>query len=111
MLCLVAESAAGHSLVVGSSLGGHPVKPDTPTTAVLRFSQRVQLPFTKILLVNPEGDKRSLKLTLGKRQGEVDVELPALPAGRYVLRYNVLAIDGHFTEGVVRFQVAAHQGK
>ena len=109
--CLVAQSAAGHALVVKTSLRDHPVKPDTPTTVVFSFSQKVQLPLTKVLLENAHGDKRSLKLASGKQPGEVEVELPALPAGRYVLRYNVLAIDGHFTEGVVRFQVAAHQQK
>lgn len=107
VLLMAVESAAGHAIVVDSSLRDHPVKPGTPTTVILRFSQRVQLPFTKVVLVSAESDKRSLKLAPGKRQGEVEVELPALPAGRYVLHYNVLAIDGHFTEGVVRFRVSA----
>ncbi len=111
LLCLGAESAAGHALVVKTSLGDRPVKPDTPTTVVFSFSQKVQLPFTKVLLVSADGGERSLKLTPGKSQGEVEVELPGLPAGRYLLRYNVLAIDGHFTQGVVRFQVAAPREK
>lgn len=110
-LCLGAGSAAGHALVVKTSLRDRPVEPDTPTTVVFTFSERVQLPFTKVLLVNANGDKRSLKLAPGKHQGEVRVEIPAIPAGRYVLRCNVLAIDGHFTEEVVRFQVAARQEK
>lgn len=106
-LLMIAESVAGHAIVVKSSLKEHPVTPNTPTTVTLIFSEKIQLPFTKVLLVSPHGDKRSLKLASGKHPAEVEVEVPALLAGRYVLRYNVLAIDGHFTEGVLRFQVAA----
>lgn len=102
-----AGSAAAHGIVVHSSLQDHPVRPQTPATVVLRFSQRIQLPLTKMVLVNEHGEKRSLELAQGKRRDEVEVKLPALPAGRYVVRYNVLAIDGHFTEGVLRFAVAA----
>jgi methionine-rich copper-binding protein CopC len=33
------------------------------------------------------------------------IPLPHLGAGVYVLRYRVLAVDGHITEGVLRFTV------
>lgn len=106
-LTMGAGLARAHGIVVHTSLQDHPVTPETPATVVLRFSQRIQLPLTKMFLVNEHGEKRSLELAQGKRRDEVEVKIPALPAGRYVLRYNVLAIDGHFTEGVVRFAVAA----
>ena len=34
------------------------------------------------------------------------VPLPPLAAGTYELRYQVLAADGHATQGVLRFRVA-----
>ena len=38
---------------------------------------------------------------------EIALELPALSAGAFVLRYKVLAVDGHVTENLLRFTVAA----
>ena len=35
------------------------------------------------------------------------IPLEALGPGAYVLRYRVLAVDGHVTEGALRFTVGA----
>jgi methionine-rich copper-binding protein CopC len=35
------------------------------------------------------------------------IAVPALAAGKYALRYKVLAADGHVTENVLRFEVMA----
>jgi copper resistance protein C len=35
------------------------------------------------------------------------IPLEALSPGAYVLRYRVLAVDGHITEGALRFTVGA----
>lgn len=107
VLSLGASSTYSHAVVVHSSLQDHPVKPETPTSVVLRFSLRIQLSFTKMILVDAGGKDRSLEFSAGSRPDEVEVKLPGLAAGPYVLRYKVLAIDGHLTEGVVRFRVAA----
>ena len=43
----------------------------------------------------------------GTKPSELLVDLPALPPGAYALHYKVLAVDGHVTESVLRFRVAA----
>jgi len=37
------------------------------------------------------------------------IPLGSLPPGVYVLRYKVLAVDGHITEGALRFRVSPDQ--
>ncbi|MGH7300090.1 MAG: copper resistance protein CopC, partial [Candidatus Rokuibacteriota bacterium] len=37
----------------------------------------------------------------------ITIPLEPLEPGVYVLRYRVLAVDGHITEGVLRFTVGA----
>lgn len=107
VLSVGADFAFAHAIVVHTSLKDRPVRSQTPTTVLLRFSLRIQLPFTKMTLADAHGGSRSLDFSPGQRTDEVEVKLPPLPAGPYVLRYKVLAIDGHLTEGVVRFAVSA----
>jgi methionine-rich copper-binding protein CopC len=35
----------------------------------------------------------------------IDLPLAPLAPGAYVVRYKVLAVDGHITEGILRFSV------
>ena len=99
--------AHGHAVVQRTSLGDAPVKANTPTRITLKFNSGIEKGFTRVMLVTESGEARPLEVSPGDAPATVSVDLPALAAGRYGLRYKVLAVDGHVTENVVRFTVAA----
>lgn len=95
-----------HAVVVRTSLAEAPVKAETQTEVTIHFNGDIERDFTKMTLVAPDGSERSLALAPGTTErGAVVVVLPPLAAGRYALRYKVLAADGHVSESLVRFEV------
>ena len=58
-------------------------------------------------LLDAGGNVRRLEFKAGSSSDRLVVSLPPLAAGAYMIRYKVLAADGHFTENVLRFKVPA----
>ena len=106
LLVISPAPAAGHAILVHSSLQDGPVQPETPTGVTLRFNAAIEVTLSRALLVTGKGEERPLSVAPGARPGEMLVRLPALPAGRYGLRYKVLAADGHLTDDIVRFSIS-----
>jgi methionine-rich copper-binding protein CopC len=116
MLLTVASPAAvaSHAIVLESSPAHDAVLARAPEEVTLRFNSRIERRFTRVTLARadqapvpvavPEGDDAAatpdrVSIPLGS--------LGPLRPGLYVLRYRVLAVDGHITEGALRFTVAA----
>jgi Uncharacterized protein, homolog of Cu resistance protein CopC len=75
---------------------------------VLRFNSRLEKGLCSVLLIGPQ--RRTILLLRQDEKAGVDsliYGVPELPPGDYLLRWKVLAADGHVTEGVVPFQVGA----
>jgi methionine-rich copper-binding protein CopC len=97
----------GHAVLTKTSLEKTTVKANTSTTVTLRFNAGIETGFTKVVLVDERHEERVLEVLPGSEPGTVSVAVPALAPGTYGLRYKVLATDGHVTESVLRFKVAA----
>ena len=74
----------------------------------LRFNSKLEKRFTRITLA--AGSQPPAPVTLPDGDGlagpdRVVIPLAPLAPGVYVLRYRVLAVDGHITEGALRFTV------
>jgi methionine-rich copper-binding protein CopC len=87
---------------VGSTVAG------APPELSLRFSERVELPFTHVQVLDAKGanvatgeprvsDKDKLAIVVG---------LPKLPAGTYTVVWHATSVDTHKTEGHFTFSVA-----
>ncbi|MBI2510092.1 MAG: copper resistance protein CopC, partial [Betaproteobacteria bacterium] len=87
-------AANAHAVLIESSLRDRVISPQTPAIAVARFNVNIETEFTKVVLVNARGEKRSLDRVPGSPRGEVRVKLPPLAPGMYEMRYKVLAADG-----------------
>ena len=107
VLCLATSLALAHAVLTKASLDQTSVEADKPTPVTLQFNTRIELNFTKVLLVDAKGEEHALEVAPGSGPGMLVVSLPPLPAGAYGLRYKVLAADGHMTESILRFRVAA----
>jgi methionine-rich copper-binding protein CopC len=96
-----------HAVLTRSSLDGTPVRANTSTTVTLKFNAGIETGLSKVVLVDERHGERALEVLPGSEPGTLSVAVPALAPGTYGLRYKVLATDGHVTESVLRFKVAA----
>lgn len=103
---------AAHALVTGSSPAAQARLRESPAEAVVRFNSRID-PSRSQLLIAPlrdgaggTADERPLDLLPGP-DTELRAALPPLAPGRWRLRWQVLALDGHITRGDIPFTVAA----
>jgi hypothetical protein len=102
---IAASSAHGHAVITKTTLEEKPILANTATSVTLYFNSRIEPGFTRVILVDKTRKERTLEVAPGEKGDSLAVQLPALAAGMYTLRYRVLAIDGHVTEGVLRFRV------
>ncbi len=104
-IVLAPRAALAHAKLVsaiprdGAVLGGPPER------IVLRFSSGVERRFSRIVLVVASV---STDLAIDGGAGlvrELSARLPALAAGPHVVRYDVVAADGHRVTGALRFSI------
>lgn len=96
---ILVESAPGIGAVV---TGGH-------VALRLRFNSRVDRHRSRLTLIGPD---QSISVLPILPEGSDDLLLASveLPAGDYVVRWQVLAVDGHITRGAVPFTVRSPGG-
>lgn len=108
LVCGPVPPAAGHAIVLESSPAHDAVLARSPERVTLRFNSKLEQRFTRVTLA--AGDRPPARVTLPDPDGagppdRVVIPLAPLAPGVYVLRYRVLAVDGHITEGALRFTV------
>ncbi len=100
--------ASPHAVVLESSPIHDAVLPDAPSRVTLRFNSRIEKRFTRVTLDVPDRAPVAVPVPVGDADATPDrltIPLQPLGPGVYVLRYRVLAVDGHITEGALRFTV------
>jgi copper resistance protein C len=110
-LALVAPRAASaHAIVLESSPTHDAVLSRAPSLVTLRFNSRIEKRFTRVTLAVADQAPVAVALPAADAETTPDrltIPLQPLHPGVYVLRYRVLAVDGHITEGLLRFTVGA----
>jgi methionine-rich copper-binding protein CopC len=113
MACLTLaapRAAAPHAIVLESSPIHDAVLPRAPEQVTLRFNSRIEKRFTRVTLALADRAPVAVAVPAGDAEATPDrltIPLQPLGPGVYVLRYRVLAVDGHITEGALRFTVGA----
>ena len=105
---LIPAAAYAHAIVLESSPRPGAVLARPPAQITLRFNSKIEKRFTRITLA--AGDRAPAPIALPGEDAaappdRVVIPLSPLAPGVYVLRYRVLAVDGHITEGALRFTV------
>ncbi len=72
----------------------------------LRFNSRIDADRSRIALLRAGGASEILRITHGETADRLVVSADLAP-GAQVLRWQVLAVDGHITRGEIRFTVEA----
>jgi methionine-rich copper-binding protein CopC len=108
LVLLMVSPASPHAIVLESSLVHDAVLERAPGQVTLRFNSKLEKRFTRITLA--AGDRPPAPVALpgdddASQPDRIVIPLSPLAPGVYVLRYRVLAVDGHITEGALRFTV------
>ena len=96
--------ALAHAMLVSSTPAANATVHAGDTAIELRFNSRVEGARSMVMLVKPDGSTD--KLTLDKQHGATMLDAHAtLQAGKYAIRWQALAPDGHITRGEIPFTV------
>jgi len=105
--------ARGHAIVLESSPTHDATLARPPERIVLRFNSKIEKRLTRVTLTAGDGATVPVPIAIQgpevAAQDRLVIPLRPLGPGTYVLRYRVLATDGHITEGALRFTVGAGQ--
>jgi len=103
--CSVPQIAAAHAILVESTPHAGQTVPLGKLTITLRYNSRIDA-HRSILSVSADHEApKHLDLTADPQPNLVHASADLTP-GNYTLRWQVLAIDGHITRGIVPFSVA-----
>ena len=72
----------------------------------LRFNSRIDISRSRLTLITPDGAEHRLQLRPGPTPDIMEADTP-IAAGVGHLHWQVLAIDGHITRGVIPFTAIA----
>ncbi len=105
--------ARAHAIVLDSSPAHDATLARSPERVVLRFNSMIEKRLTRVTLTRGDGGAVAIPIATQGPEAEAPdrliIPLRPLAPGTYVLRYRVLSVDGHITEGVLRFMVGAGQ--
>jgi copper resistance protein C len=105
LMCLSSRALAHASLLESVPQPGAVVAGDN-VTIELRFDSRLDVRFSRIELLKPNGDAAPLTLLqAADSQSLLKARGTELEEGPYILRWRVLSVDGHANQGEIKFQI------
>jgi copper resistance protein C len=97
--------ALAHAVLVSSQPEVNGIVSGPEVAVLLKYSSRVDLEHSTLTLLDPDGKVEKVAIESEPEPGSLTARLTGLVKGAYVLRWQVLATDGHITRGKVPFQV------
>jgi methionine-rich copper-binding protein CopC len=76
-----------------------------PREIRIQFTEGVELEFSRVDIKSSNGEKVSQGKLRKVAEDTLAVDVKPLPAGNYSIEWQVLSVDTHITEGVLRFTV------
>ena len=97
--------ALAHAVLVSSQPEANSTVSGPEVAVLLKYSSRVDLEHSTLTLLAPDGKVEKVAIDGEPSPGLLAAKLTGLVKGAYVLRWQVLATDGHVARGTVSFQV------
>jgi methionine-rich copper-binding protein CopC len=76
---------------------------EAPREVRIQFTEGVELAFSQITVKGPNGEVVSLGKLRKPADDTVAIDLKPLLPGNYTVEWQVLSVDTHVTDGVLRF--------
>jgi copper resistance protein C len=101
--------ASAHALLLDSTPKAETAV-SAPPRLILRFNSRIEARLSSVVLIG--GPRRTRELLVKDEATPEQPEmliytLPPLEPGRYRVEWKALSVDGHLTNGVLKFDVVA----
>jgi copper resistance protein C len=97
--------ALAHAVLVSSLPAVNSTVSGPKVAVLLKYNSRVDMEHSTLTLLTPDGSVKKVTIESEPEPGVLSAKLSGLVKGAYVLRWQVLATDGHITRGKVPFQV------
>jgi methionine-rich copper-binding protein CopC len=104
-LLLHASAASGHAILIASTPKEGAVISNSDSTFALQFNVRIDGIRSRISLVHPDGSVQPVSINKQTSPDTLTADAKELVPGNYRIRWQVLAVDGHISNGEVRFTV------
>ncbi len=99
------RAALAHAILLSSQPAINSTVSGSEVAVLLKYSSRVDLEHSTLTLLNPDGKVEKVTINSEPSPGSLSAKLTGLVKGAYVLRWQILAMDGHITRGTIPFQV------
>lgn len=106
LFVLASVAAWAHAILLESTPAVRGRVAAGPGLVTLRFNARIDRDRSRLTLIAPDKTQTRLPI-VGSGTADMLVATATVPPGDYVVRWQVLAVDGHITRGDVPFSVAA----
>lgn len=99
--------ADAHAFLVRSTPASRATLARAPERVQLWFNERLEPAYSTVSVWDAAGAQVDAKdgAVSGDDPRRLELSLPPLPAGRYVIRFRVLSVDGHVVESSLSFTV------
>jgi methionine-rich copper-binding protein CopC len=104
-LVLAPRVALAHAVLVQSSPAIDATMPGPDIAVSMKFSSRVDGARSTMLLSTSDGQSKHLTIERQNAPDTLTTQLTHLSPGKYSIRWQVLATDGHVTRGEIPFHV------
>jgi len=104
LLTLIASPAFAHAILIDSTPAPQAYLHGGHVDVALRYNSRIDAPRSKLTLIRPDHSAERIA-SAGADTPDVLKATLDLPPGDYVIRWQVLAVDGHITRGDVPFTI------
>lgn len=98
------HSLWAHAILIDAVPSANLVTSGHEIAIKLRFNSRIDGKRSRLSLLGPDERERDLVIGEQPSPDTITSAAKALPPGAYVLRWQVLAVDGHITRGEVPFR-------
>jgi len=105
LLGLHSATASAHAYPTASTPDNGATIKDMPREVRIQFTEAVELAFSRITVKSAKGEVVSQGKLRQLANDTLSIDLLPLAAGNYSVEWQVLSVDTHITEGVLRFTV------
>jgi methionine-rich copper-binding protein CopC len=105
LLACMAPLVQAHAILISSTPAAKSEVSGPDLLVSLRFNSRIDAKRSRLILVSPSGTGQLLSIAANSAPDALEAPVKGLKSGAYILRWQVLAVDGHITRGEIPFSV------
>ncbi len=105
LLACFAPLIQAHAILLSSTPAAKSVVDGPDLTVSLKYNSRIDAKRSRLILISPTGEEQTLTIATQSPSEVLEAPAKGLKSGAYILRWQVLAVDGHITRGEIPFSV------